>query len=331
MLFCALRTLVWCVSRLRSLGVVPAYWVLLSVASCLWCHQNLHWIVRVSPCLALYRRMIDWAHVVPALDCHLLLRSQNVLKRTLFLHSFSFFCRVLLSRWMLGWNWIFCLNITWRNSFLLIWSRRIPWWRIFCRNVTWIAGLCVPHETGIVVKRLSRWCLFRDVLRNWPFDFFILGWEDFFVFILFADCPLFSVLIWMLRPSDTSFNTFSYVLSRLNRDCIHRLWDLLFIGIQLFNSLINEPSILFQVQFSIVTDWRVNDFVRNCLFFRLVEWSQVRMFQYLSSCWPFLRVDWKHWSQEVQSVLRYGRFEPFIQRFLFYVYFVYHGLGSLWI
>ena len=289
-----LGALVWGVTGLVAGNVVVVDWELLEVAGW-WGHEYLGWVVWVGAGLGLCGWIRHLAQVVPALDCHLFLRPQNLLQGILLFQPFCLFTCVLLNGRMLRWCRVFWLNVTRWNSFLLVWGWRISLRNVLCRNITWIACFCVSNDICVVVKTLSGRGLFWYVLRHRSLDFLVFGGNNFFILILMTVNVLFlNILIRMLCPSNTSLNALSHLLGRLNWNSIWWLWYFLFIRVKLPDSFINKFSILFEVELCVVADWRVNHFVRNDFFFWFVEWGQVRMFENLSCCWSFLRVDGKH-------------------------------------
>ncbi len=325
-----LSALIWTVSRLVSWHALTVHWDLLKVAGW-WGHEHLILAVRVCTWLALYHRVRHLADVIPTLNHHLFLRPQNLLQRILLLHPWLLTI-VLLSRRMLWRCGIFWLEITGRDSLLLIGGGRISLRNVLCRNVTGVACLCVSNYAWIVVKSLSRWSFFWRVLRYWSLNFLIFGCNYFFILILLTVNVLFlNILVRMLCPSNTSLNAFSHLMGRLNRNCIWWLWEFFLVRIQLLDSLVNKFSILFEVEFCIVTDWRVDYLVRNNLLLWFMEWGQVRMLKNLSCWWTLLWVDWKHWCQKVQSVLRYWGFKPLVEGLLLNIDFVYHCRSCLWV
>ncbi len=268
-LLCAL---IWTVSRLVSWHVLTVYWELFKVAGW-WRHEYLGWAVRVCTGLALYHCIGHLVDVIPTLNYHLLLSPQNLLQRILLLHPWLLSI-VLLSGRMLWWCWMFWLVIIGRNSLLLVGGGRISLRNILCRNVIGVACLCVSNYAWIVIKSLSRWSFFWRVLRYRPLQFLIFGCNYFFILILLTVNVLFlNILVRMLCPSNTPLNAFSHLMCRLNWNCIWWLWDFFLVRVQLLDPFVNKFSILFEVEFCIVANWRVNYLVWNDFLLWFVEWG----------------------------------------------------------
>jgi len=231
--------------RHTVIGAHLTWWLL--VASGAW-HQHLAWVVGVHSGLALwsYDCWVNLAWVVSALDCCLLLCSEDLFQGVLFLYSLGLLAWVLMNRRMLRRGWVFRLDVAWRNSFLLVgaWCISLD---IFGWYVTRIACLSVSNQAWVVAQALSWSRLFGNVLWGRSFNLFVLSDNLLFFVLLAINILLFQspCLLWL--PVNTSFYTFSDFINSAYRNIAYWSCDLLFLRIQLFDSFINEFSVFFQV------------------------------------------------------------------------------------
>lgn len=268
--------LVWVLLLLVDSRILASNRVLFEAACWRW-HQNLGRVGRVVRVHALgfIDHLPKLTSVVTAFDSHLFFGPQNLFQRVLFLHHLPIFSRILLHWRVLGWGWVFRLDTAGRNALFMTRSWRIALRSIFCWYVAGVAGFCVSDDAVIVVDHL--WCFFAKVLWDWSFNFLLfVGNSLFFLVLLAIKVLLFNDLSGLLRSGNAgSLNTLFYLIYWF---CLNIIWvdkflNIFFCWVQLFDSFVNEFSVLFQVQLCVVANWRLDHFVWHCLLFRFVEWG----------------------------------------------------------